>query len=112
MSYSFSYNKNFKKRGHNIKLNLSWSDNNSDNTSFYDEPNRNLSQRSFQEGTRYDQSIRLDYTYPFNNNNGKIELGYKREYDKMSSQYYAEQLFDETWRSIPPSNIYDYYHFQ
>ena len=51
-------------------------------------------------GTRYDQSIRLDYTYPFNNNNGKIELGYKREYDKMSSQYYAEQLFDETWRSI------------
>ena len=68
-----------------------------------------LSQRSFQEGTRYDQSIRLDYTYPFNNNNGKIELGYKREYDKMSSQYYAEQLFDETWRSIPPSNIYDYY---
>ena len=109
MSYSFSYNKNFKKRGHNIKLNLSWSDNNSDNTSFYDEPNRDLSQRSFQEGTRYDQSIRLDYTYPFNNNNGKIELGYKREYDKMSSQYYAEQLFDETWRSIPPSNIYDYY---
>jgi outer membrane cobalamin receptor len=27
----------------------------------------------------------------------------------MSSNYYAEQLFDDTWGSIPPSNIYDYY---
>ena len=109
MSYSISYNKNFNKRGHGIKFNMSWSDNNSDNTSYYDEPTRDLRQRSFQEGTRYDQSIRLDYTYPFNDNNGKIEFGYKRDYDKMSSNYYAEQLFDDTWGSIPPSNIYDYY---
>ena len=109
LSYSFSYNKNFKKRGHNIKLDFSWSDNNSDNSSYYNEPPRDIRQRSFQDGNRYDQSIRLDYTYPFNDNNGKIEIGYKRDYDRMSSQYYAEQLFDEVWTNIPPSNIYDYY---
>ncbi len=109
LSYSFSYNKNFKKRGHNLKLDFSWSDNNSDNSSYYNEPPRDIRQRSFQDGNRYDQSIRLDYTYPFNDNNGKIEIGYKRDYDRMSSQYYAEQLFDEVWTSIPPSNIYDYY---
>ena len=109
LSYSFSYNKSFKKRGHNLKLDFSWSDNNSDNSSYYNEPPRDIRQRSFQDGNRYDQSIRLDYTYPFNDNNGKIEIGYKRDYDRMSSQYYAEQLFDEVWTSIPPSNIYDYY---
>ncbi len=109
LSYSFSYNKSFKKRGHNLKLDFSWSDNNSDNSSYYNEPPRDIRQRSFQDGNRYDQSIRLDYTYPFNDNNGKIEIGYKRDYDRMSSEYYAEQLFDEVWTSIPPSNIYDYY---
>ena len=27
----------------------------------------------------------------------------------IRDRYYAEQLFDEVWTSIPPSNIYDYY---
>ncbi len=107
ISYSFSYTKNFKKRGHNLKLDYSWSDNDSENSSNYNEPRQE--QRSFQEGSRYDQNIRLDYTYPFNKDNGKIELGYKRDYDEMASDYYAEQLFDNNWINIPPSNNYDYY---
>ena len=107
ISYSFSYTKNFKKRGHNLKLDYSWSDNDSENSSNYNEPRQE--QRSFQEGSRYDQNIRLDYTYPFNKDNGRIELGYKRDYDEMASDYYAEQLFDNNWINIPPSNNYDYY---
>ena len=107
LSYSFSYTKNFKERGHNLKFDLSWSDNNSENNSNYNESR--LIQRSFQEGSRYDQSIRVDYNHPFNENKGKIELGYKRDYDRMSSIYYAEQLFDNVWQNIPPSNEYNYY---
>ena len=107
LSYSFSYTKNFKERGHNLKFDLSWSDNNSENNSNYNQSR--IIQRSFQEGSRYDQSIRVDYNHPFNENKGKIELGYKRDYDRMSSIYYAEQLFDNVWQNIPPSNEYNYY---
>ena len=107
LSYSVSYTKNFKKRGQNFKVDFSWSDNDSENSSYYKEPR--LEQRSFQEGSRYDQNIRVDYTHPINDNNGKIELGYKRDYDRMASDYYAEQLFDNNWINIPPTNNYDYY---
>ena len=107
LSYSFSYTKNFKERGHNLKFDLSWSDNNSKNNSNYNQSR--IIQRSFQEGSRYDQSIRVDYNHPFNENKGKIELGFKRDYDRMSSIYYAEQLFDNVWQNIPPSNEYNYY---
>ena len=107
LSYSVSYTKNFKKRGQNFKVDFSWSDNDSENSSYYNEPR--LEQRSFQEGSRYDQNIRVDYTHPINDNNGKIELGYKRDYDRMASDYYAEQLFDNNWINIPPTNNYDYY---
>ena len=104
-----SYTKNFKNRGHNLKLNYSWSDNLSDNIGNYNEPITDLKQRTNQNSDRYDQSIRIDYTHPFNENKGKLEIGYKRDYDKMNSSYEAEQLFDERWRVIPPSNTYDYY---
>ena len=107
LSYSVSYTKNFKKRGQNFKVDFSWSDNDSENSSYYNEPR--LEQRSFQEGSRYDQNIRVDYTHPINDKNGKIELGYKRDYDRMASDYYAEQLFDNNWINIPPTNNYDYY---
>ena len=109
LSYNFSYTKNFKNRGHNLKLNFSWSDNISDKTTSYNEPDKRLEQKTIENSNRYDQNIRLDYTYPFNENNGKIELGYKRDYDKMNSDYLAEQLFDDIWRKIPPSNKYDYF---
>ena len=96
VSYSFSYTKNFKKRGHNLKINFSWSDNTSDSNNLYEETNYNTSrvinQRSTQTSDRYDQSIRLDYVYPFNKEMGKIEFGYKRDYDKMKSDFFAEQL--------------------
>ena len=109
INYSMSYTKNFKNRGHNLKLNYSWSDNLSDNIGNYNEPITDLKQRTNQNSDRYDQSIRIDYTHPFNENKGKLEIGYKRDYDKMNSSYEAEQLFDERWRVIPPSNTYDYY---
>ena len=38
ISYNFSYTKNFKKRGHNLKMDYSWSDNDSENSSYYNEP--------------------------------------------------------------------------
>ena len=114
VSYSFSYTKNFNKRGHNLKINFSWSDNTSDSNNLYEETNYNTSrvinQRSTQTSDRYDQSIRLDYVYPFNKEMGKIEFGYKRDYDKMKSDFFAEQLSPSSeWRRIPPSNKYDYY---
>ena len=108
-NYNISYTKNFKTRGHSLKLNYSWSDNLSDNIGNYNEPLINLNQRTNQNSERYDQNIRLDYIHPFNENKGKFEIGYKRDYDKMKSSYVAEQLFDERWRNIPPSNTYDYY---
>ena len=83
-------------------MTYSWSDNDSENSSTYNEP-LDLNQRSFQEGGRYDQNIRVDYNHPINSNKGKIELGYKRDYDRMNSNYYAEQLFDKNKINIPPT---------
>ena len=108
-NYNISYTKNFKQRGHNLKLNYSWSDNDSKNFSSYNEPLVDLNQRTNQQSGRYDENIRADYTFPFNSNKGKLEMGYRRDYDKMNSNYVAEQLFNERWRIIPPSNTYDYY---
>jgi len=110
-NYNFSYNKNFKKPRHNLKLNFSWSNSPNENTNNYNEPSENLKQRTDQNSERYDQSIRVDYTYPFNENKGKLEIGYKRDYDKMKSNYLAEQLDNANgiWRRIPPSNKYDYF---
>ena len=108
LSYSFSYTKNFEKKGQNLKLDFSWSDNISKNTGDYKESVRDLVQDSRSDGNRYDQSIRVDYTHPINDNNGKIELGYKRDYDKMSNNYNAGQWFGSNYRTIL-SNVYDYY---
>ena len=117
-NYNLSYTKNFSKRGHNLKLNFSWSDNVNDNEGTYMQTlprtNRTVEQRTKEDGDRYDQNIRVDYTYPFNENKGKLEIGYKRDYDKMNSNYLAEQLFNngtssEEWRKIPPSNSYVYF---
>ena len=95
-----------------------WGDNKKDVTNevknFYEETNfitsRVINQKTTQSSIRYDQNIRVDYTYPFNNNKAKLEIGYKRDYDKMNSDYLAEQLFPVSdWRKIPPSNKYNYY---
>ena len=97
-NYNLSYTKNFSKTGHNLKLNFSWSDNVNDNEGTYMQTlprtNRTVEQRTKEDGDRYDQNIRVDYTYPFNENKGKLEIGYKRDYDKMNSNYLAEQLFN------------------
>jgi len=108
-NYNFSYNKNFNNPRHNLKLNFSWSNSPNENTNNYNEPSENLKQRTNQNSERYDQSIRVDYTYPFNENKGKLEIGYKRDYDKMKSNYLAEQFGDGRWKRIPPSNKYDYF---
>lgn len=108
-NYNISYTKNFKKRGHNLKLNYSWSNNDSKNFGSYNEPLINLNQRTNQESGRNDENIRVDYTLPFNSNKGKLEMGYRKDYDEMNSDYVAEQQFDGRWRVIPPSNTYDYY---
>ncbi len=108
-NYNLSYTKNFNKKGHNLKLDYSWSSNDSENLSSYNEPLINLNQRTNQISERYDQNIRVDYIYPFNSDKGKLELGFRRDYDKMNSNYKAEQLYDERWIIIPPSNTYDYY---
>ena len=108
LSYNLSYTKNFEKKGHNLKFNFSWSDNTSKNTGDYKEDVRDLIQDSRSDGNRYDQNIRVDYTHPINNNKGKIELGYKRDYDKMSNNYNAGQWFGSNYRTIL-SNVYDYY---
>ena len=109
LSYNLSYTKNFEKKGHNLKFNFSWSDNISNNTGDYKESVRDLLQNSRSEGNRYDQNIRVDYTHPINDNKGKIELGYKRDYDKMSNNYNAGQWFDDSNYRTILSNVYDYY---
>ena len=109
LSYNLSYTKNFVKKGHNLKFNFSWSDNISNNTGDYKESVRDLLQDSRSDGNRYDQNIRVDYTHPINDNKGKIELGYKRDYDKMSNNYNAGQWFDDSNYRTILSNVYDYY---
>ena len=59
-NYNISYTKNFKKRGHNLKLNYSWSNNDSKNFGSYNEPLINLNQRTNQESGRNDENIRVD----------------------------------------------------
>jgi outer membrane receptor for ferrienterochelin and colicins len=100
LNYSTNLIKKFDNNGHELKIDVSASQNlDEENANISDEyinaPNPNTYQRTFNDEEENRGLIQADYVLPLGDN-GRFEAGYRGSFTKMDTDFVTEDLNNET----------------